>query len=81
MPCPRCQHETPPDAEFCPRCGAKLAVVCARCGTANAPDHNFCKKCGQPLAGASPSGPESARFASPEAYTSVDTQNRPVVDT
>ena len=69
MPCPRCQHETPPDAEFCPRCGAKLAVTCARCGTPNAADHNFCKKCGQPIAAAPPRGPEAARFASPEAYT------------
>ncbi len=68
MTCPGCRHETPPDAEFCPRCGVKLALTCARCGTANAADHSFCKKCGQPLAAAA-AGPEPARFASPEAYT------------
>ncbi len=65
MRCPRCQAETPSDAEFCPRCGAKLSVVCAQCGTANAPDHDFCKKCGQALTGVLRSG----TLASPQAYT------------
>jgi ribosomal protein L40E len=46
MNCPRCQHESPSDADFCPECGAKLDVVCAACGTTNAPTHKFCKKCG-----------------------------------
>jgi class 3 adenylate cyclase len=49
MTCPRCQQESPPDADFCPECGAKLAFVCASCGTANAPTYKFCKKCGQGL--------------------------------
>ena len=70
MKCPRCQTETPTDAEFCPKCGAKLTVVCAQCGTGNAPDHNFCKKCGQPLAAAGrQAAPAEERFASPQAYT------------
>ncbi|MBI2159615.1 MAG: alpha/beta fold hydrolase [Candidatus Rokubacteria bacterium] len=51
MACPRCEHETPPDAEFCPECGAKLVTTCAQCGTTNAAAHKFCKKCGRPLAG------------------------------
>jgi hypothetical protein len=34
MKCPRCQQESPADADFCPECGAKLAVVCVACGTA-----------------------------------------------
>jgi predicted amidophosphoribosyltransferase len=34
MNCPRCQQDAPPDAEFCPECGAKLAAVCGSCGTA-----------------------------------------------
>ncbi len=50
MKCPRCEQDVPPDAQFCPVCGAKLAPVCARCGTTNAPGHKFCKQCGQPLA-------------------------------
>ena len=37
MKCPRCQQESPADADFCPECAAKLAVVCVACGTANAP--------------------------------------------
>jgi predicted amidophosphoribosyltransferase len=44
MKCPRCQQESPADAEFCPDCGAKLAVVCVACGTANAPAHKYGKK-------------------------------------
>jgi hypothetical protein len=43
MKCPRCQQESPSDADFCPECGAKLAAVCVACGTANAPAHKFCK--------------------------------------
>ena len=69
MKCPRCQAETPSDAEFCPKCGAKLTVVCTQCGTANAPDHSFCKKCGQPLTATAAQAPVATRFASPEAYT------------
>ena len=33
MTCPRCQQQSPPDADFCPHCGAKLAAVCVDCGT------------------------------------------------
>jgi class 3 adenylate cyclase/tetratricopeptide (TPR) repeat protein len=68
MKCSRCQQETPADADFCPECGAKLAVVCVACGTANAPAHKFCKKCGQALrAGAGP-GEARAPFRSPSSY-------------
>src|SRR5256712_13961646 len=49
MKCPRCQHETPSGAEFCPECGTKLTAVCAGCGAQNAPTHKFCTKCGSPL--------------------------------
>ena len=69
MKCSRCQAETPTDAEFCPKCGAKLTVVCAQCGTGNAPDHSFCKKCGQRLPPALAEAPLDARFGSPQAYT------------
>src|SRR5438445_6276871 len=69
MKCPRCQHETPPDAEFCPECGAKLIVPCAQCGTPNAPSHKFCKKCGQPIVYVSVEGGEKAQLSSPHSYT------------
>ncbi len=69
MQCPRCRHESPPDAEFCPECGAKLVVPCAQCGTPNAPGHKFCKKCGQPLTYVSVEGPERVRLRSPHSYT------------
>jgi len=69
MQCPGCKHETPPDAQFCPECGAKLAIVCARCGVANAVGHKFCKTCGQPLTVAPVQPPETPRFGSIRSYT------------
>lgn len=68
MRCPRCSHEAPADAAFCPRCGAALERLCAHCGTPNAPDHAFCKRCGRPLEGGAPASALAA-FASPRAYT------------
>jgi class 3 adenylate cyclase len=59
VPCPQCRHETPSDAEFCPECGARLALVCAQCGAANAAAAKFCKKCGQRLAAAPAPAPQS----------------------
>lgn len=47
--CPRCDRAAPPDARFCPRCGASLFARCARCGAENAADHTFCAACGAPL--------------------------------
>ena len=49
MKCFQCQQEVPSHAEFCPKCGARLAAVCAQCATVNASGHKFCTKCGQPL--------------------------------
>jgi class 3 adenylate cyclase/tetratricopeptide (TPR) repeat protein len=68
MNCPRCQHETPSNAAFCPECGASLAAVCVGCGTTNAPTHKFCTKCGQRLALKTGAGrPRPA--TPPEVYT------------
>jgi class 3 adenylate cyclase/tetratricopeptide (TPR) repeat protein len=68
MQCPRCQQESPADADFCPECGAKLAVVCVACGTANAPAHKFCKKCGQPLGAAAGPSEATGPSRSPASY-------------
>ena len=48
MPCPRCQHHAPPDAEFCPECEAQIAEagdyltralkIFERLGTLHEPD-------------------------------------------
>src|SRR5712691_7109017 len=57
MQCPRCRHEAPARAEFCPECGTKLGAVCRGCGTLNPPTHKFCIKCGLP----SDYGPEASR--------------------
>jgi class 3 adenylate cyclase len=69
MKCPRCERETPSDADFCPECGAKLAAVCGSCGTANAASHKFCKKCGHQLGADTGAGQRSELFTSPESYT------------
>ncbi|HXV84371.1 MAG TPA: adenylate/guanylate cyclase domain-containing protein [Candidatus Binatia bacterium] len=69
MKCYRCQAEVPTDADFCPECGTKLAVVCGNCKAENAPSHKFCKKCGQPLAATSAQSSETTKFSSPEFYT------------
>ncbi len=66
MKCSRCHAEAPSDAEFCPDCGVKLAVICGQCSTANAPDHKFCKRCGQRLVQADIDTP---KYGSPEKYT------------
>jgi class 3 adenylate cyclase len=69
LKCPRCQLDTPADADFCPECGAKLAASCTTCGTANAPTHRFCKKCGQRLGADAGAAQPPGRFTAPESYT------------
>src|SRR5216684_8691161 len=66
MQCPRCQHESPPNAKFCAECGATLIRDCARCGTRLPPGAKFCPECAQPVAAVQ--APET-RFASPAEYT------------
>lgn len=69
MTCSRCSQDVPLDAQFCPRCGAKLAEVCAECGGLNALEFQFCKRCGRPLAPRSepppPTAPEPERGGRP----------------
>jgi len=69
MKCPRCQQDAPSDADFCPECGTKLAVVCGGCGTTNAPTHKFCKKCGQGLGVGSGPSQAGVPSTSPSSYT------------
>jgi hypothetical protein len=66
MQCPRCQHESTPQAKFCLECGSRLALTCALCGTELPAAAKFCLECGQPVS--APSAGQS-HFASPEAYT------------
>jgi ribosomal protein L40E len=49
--CARCETSNEPDAEFCKKCGARLArLPCKSCAASNEPDAEFCKKCGASLA-------------------------------
>ncbi len=69
MQCLQCHREVPADAQFCPECGARLAVTCPECGTDNSRAHKFCKQCGRSLAAAAATDKDPARFASPQSYT------------
>jgi ribosomal protein L40E len=54
LACARCETSNEPDAEFCKKCGARLArISCPSCSTSNEPDATFCKKCGTSLSGES----------------------------
>jgi class 3 adenylate cyclase/tetratricopeptide (TPR) repeat protein len=61
--CPRCQHDVPGDARFCPECGQPQARPCPACGTPNASAHKFCVACGHPL-GAEPRAPAAELLTS-----------------
>jgi class 3 adenylate cyclase/tetratricopeptide (TPR) repeat protein len=65
MTCSQCSRPAPPDAKFCPECGARLATACPACGVENAPGSKFCKECGRALGRAAgppaPSSPEPQR--------------------
>jgi class 3 adenylate cyclase/tetratricopeptide (TPR) repeat protein len=67
MTCAQCHRPTPPDAKFCPECGARLSLACPACGVDNAPGSKFCKECGQALsrAAAPPAVPTSP---APQSY-------------
>src|SRR5438046_2941396 len=67
MNCPRCRHEVPSGAKFCPECGAALPAGCVRCGRELPPSAKFCPECGQPVSPAP--GPTAARFEAPVDYT------------
>src|SRR6266481_4627808 len=65
MKCPRCQHENPPQSNYCLGCGARLVIACASCGADLPAESKFCNRCGAPVrAEELPS-----RFKSPESYT------------
>src|SRR5262245_27815989 len=67
MQCPRCQHDSPVDADFCDECGARLEVVCSACGESNRSGAKFGRKCGPALSAIAPSIP--ARLDTRQAPT------------
>ena len=73
MQCPRCRHEAPPRAKFCPECAAPLPAHCAKCEGELPPGAKFCPQCAAPVAAASPAAP---RFATPAAYTPMHLAER-----
>src|SRR5262245_25709805 len=66
MTCPSCQVQNPPEANFCLRCGTRLAPSCSSCGTALPRGSRFCHECGRAVAAGT--GPPS-HAASPGTYT------------
>jgi class 3 adenylate cyclase/tetratricopeptide (TPR) repeat protein len=64
MKCPSCQHDSPPEAKFCPQCGAPLARACASCGTPLPAAARFCPACAHPVGAAA-----ETRFGTPQSYT------------
>ena len=67
MKCHRCQHDAPPDPEFCPRFGSKLALARSAYWTSSAADDRFRKKCGRSLP--TSAAPVNLRQAAPRSYT------------
>jgi predicted amidophosphoribosyltransferase len=65
MKCHRCQHENPPQSNYCLGCGARLAVACASCGADLPAESKFCNRCGAPVRAEE----LQSRFKSPESYT------------
>src|SRR2546426_2906161 len=63
--CSRCEHENPPQSNYCLGCGARLAAACASCGADLPAESRFCNKCGTAVKAGAP----APKFASPEAYT------------
>jgi ribosomal protein L40E len=48
--CPSCDAKNDPDADWCKKCGARVAPrTCPECGTTNDADAAFCKHCAQPF--------------------------------
>jgi len=40
MNCNNCHFQAPPDAQFCPKCGARLVIICIECETENSPSRS-----------------------------------------
>ena len=66
MRCPRCGHDAPANADFCPQCGARLGAVCPGCGAPSDAGHKFCVKCGTALTPAATARAESRAPATAE---------------
>jgi len=66
MPCSRCQHDNPPESNFCLGCGAPLGLTCLSCGVGLPSASRFCNKCGAPV---KTDATDQRRYTSPQSYT------------
>ncbi|HSD50644.1 MAG TPA: GAF domain-containing protein, partial [Candidatus Methylomirabilis sp.] len=77
MRCSQCRKQTPSGANFCPQCGAQLALICRDCGTANSRARKLCMKCRRPLkTAAAPRTPGQPAIAAEIARLSKELQAR-----
>ena len=68
MNCHHCGHESEPDNNFCPACGARLQLSCPSCQTPYTPGSQFCSRCGRNLAWAGSPPPGTNPIGSPPAF-------------
>jgi len=72
--CPSCDVSNDVDAEFCKKCGTRMAAVsCSSCSTENDADAEFCKKCGTKLDAAAKADP-AADVPNAEAKADADAE-------
>ena len=63
--CPNCGAAAEGAANYCVRCGSRLASGCPNCGAANQPDSQYCHACGSALTAPGPSPSRPASVACP----------------
>jgi class 3 adenylate cyclase len=69
MKCARCQHENPPESNFCLGCGSRLGLTCLSCSADLPTGSRFCNKCGAAAVAPPEATASATRFPSPDSYT------------
>ena len=67
--CPNCGAAAEGSANYCVRCGSRLAIGCPNCGSANQADSQFCHSCGNALAATAPRLPQPVAVLCPRCQS------------